>query len=655
MLGWAGCEKLPFTEVHAAFTLADAAHFAEEDTLFVFYRLEADQGLGPQSQLELTYRTDDGVVPWSPLSALAMVHTHLGVDCGPNSRCGSASVRVTSPPRDVRIRLRYHRDGAMFLEAPMALNLVGRGPAFSHRSLVVYGVFDATNRRVQWRARHQFPTVRNEEAQALGLRRFFRVERRGHGELGGLDAQNPYGYGFSAACPDTLTPLEGGALETEARAAFDEGELPPSASASPGVCASSFVTDARGGWVAPALALKNPEVRPAFPALKSPIVANTPIGFVLRPCQRTISEIHESMQIQRLFLEGAEEVCVDDWRAPGFAGTLATRLRQRIDAVRTAGTDMVLSLGLHHDESTGGLGRAVEEALAQVLLPERDKSSPRVSGAFVFDSLAHTIVRPELRPLVLWCPADLGDDLEQISSVSARQCALMPDVPDLVLGPLRINSLPILPTRAQYLTFVGRYGEAQAGKMTSLSFLAPVRTPISQNVALGEFGVVTFFNQEIISAEPSDAFSYCAPADSGRSIVVYRSEQNPNPMPLAFLSQQQQALPESTYALGLAWEFPFLLRAEYEAQVAGQLSALSFSIPFGIKSEDQAYYGAAQWSQGEFSLASVLLQCTRFCDHPTFDSAGVWNAQTSFRRDFASQCYAPSYPTPGAGGFPRDP
>ena len=33
-----------------------------------------------------------------------------------------------------------------------------------NRSLQVYGVFDETNSWVQWRGRHFFPTVRNQEA-----------------------------------------------------------------------------------------------------------------------------------------------------------------------------------------------------------------------------------------------------------------------------------------------------------------------------------------------------------------------------------------------------------------------------------------------------------------------------------------------------------
>jgi hypothetical protein len=61
------------------------------------------------------------------------------------------------------------------------------------------------------------------------------------------------------------------------------------------------------------------------------------------------------------------------------------------------------------------------------------------------------------------------------------------------------------------------------------------------------------------------------------------------------------------------------------------------------------------WQQSSFDVASVLLKCTRFCDHPTFDVAGVYNVQSPFDPTFQNQCYRPLFPLPDAGGFPYDP
>lgn len=651
----AACEKVPIVDINAGFTLADAAWFSQEETLFIFYRVGAEQGLGPESQIEISYRTDDGEVPWTPVSEFTTVHTHVPVDCGSKARCGSTSLKVARAPRQVGVRLRYHRDGELTLPAAVNVNLIGAGPAYSHRSLAVYGVFDEANTHVQWRARHQFPTLRNEEVQELGLRRTFHISDPRYGELEQAFEVSPYGYASTPACPQDLTPLGWAPIETSERAVFHGDALPDAASTASSVCARSTVTDAKGPFEAIALARKNPEVHPAFPALRNPIRSNTAIGFLLRPCARTISEPHREMQVQRLLLENSPEICIDDWRAPDFADQLATRLRARIDEVRAQGRDMVLSLSLHHDDASGQLAGRIEAALEQILTFERDKSTPRVSGAFVFDSMGYAVVRTPLKHLVLWCPAELEDDLDTLPPAAQRSCPLLPDNPDLNLGPFRFSALPILPTRAQYLTFIGKYSEGQAGKMRELLFLAPERTPISQNVQVGDFAVATFFNNELLTAAPDDAFSYCRSEDARVSAVVFRTALSPDPVPLQLLPELHHEAPQSSYALGLLWDFPFLLRLEYEFIVAGAASAFSLTVPFGISSSSEAYYGTELWQGGEFPLSNTLLLCTRFCDHPTFDSAGVYNVGTSFRESYRQQCYRPRYPAPGDGGFPLDP
>lgn len=652
------CDKVPLVDIHAYFTLAEAAWFEEEETLFFFWRLDAMQGLGPDTQLEVTYRTDDVALPWTALDELSPVHTHLPVDCGITGLCGSMSLKVSGAPREVGLRLRYHRDGELVRDAFLNVVRVGRGPPHTNRSLLVYGVFDETNTLVQWRGRHQFPTLRNEEAQQLGLRRRFTVSSPRHGDVGAMPEGNVYGYGFSAACPTDLAPLDHPPLTTDARAIFEPTPLPLSASTSPVVCAEAAVVDGRGAFQTAALARKNPQVAPAFAALRSPIRENTRLAFLLRPCARELSEPHLAMQRQRLLLESPDEVCLDDWEDPGFTSLLAGRLQTRIDQARLAGNDMVLVIAFHHDDASGQLARKLEQALETVLPSEGEKSSPRVSGAFVFDSRGYLLQNPTLSRLVLWCPAivpGVFDDLDALPSVSQQACALVPQTTDLDLGPFRVANLPILPTRPQYLTFIDRYSEDQAGRMTGLSFRAPERTPLSENLEVGPFGVATFFNNEVITAAPSDVFSFCSEGNPRAGVVVFRTSLSPDPFPLALLPDTHLATAEQNYALGIVWDFPFLVKLDYEVVVAGAATAFAITVPFGIASPAEAYYGALLWQEDTFPLAETLLKCTRFCGHPTFDSSGVYNVVLPFDQTYRNLCYRPRYPAVGDGGFPRDP
>jgi hypothetical protein len=103
------------------------------------------------------------------------------------------------------------------------------------------------------------------------------------------------------------------------------------------------------------------------------------------------------------------------------------------------------------------------------------------------------------------------------------------------------------------------------------------------------------------------------------------------------------------------WEFPFLLRLDYEVVAAASVSALGFTVPFGFASPDESYYGTEVWTADQISLEDELTQCDRFCEHPTFGGGGVYHVTDPFRSTYANACYLPVYPELGDSGFPLDP
>jgi hypothetical protein len=512
------CGKVNFNDVGAGFVLSDATWFEEEQTLFVFARARADQGIGKESVLEIRYRTDEEIVDWTPIDDLPRVHTHLPPTCGERRLCASTSIDVPLEPREVEIRLRYHRDGDLALDAPTNLNIVGAGPDHRSRSMVVYGVFDRLNERIQWRGRHQFPTLRNEEVQDLGLRRFFEVREARYGRFGGdtTDGDNPYLYG--AGCADRFTDAGLEVVSTEERAVFQQRVLPVEASTANVVCGISTVMDARGPYEATALARKNPETRPAFPTLRSPVADGSPIKFFLAPCDRIIDADHEEMQRQRLQMENTPTTCTDGWQSRDFVAELTVAFRDAIETRRTFGDDMVMVVGVHRDDPA--LADAVEEALAAVVPQERHRSSPRVAGAYVFDSDSRGLRSPELAQTTLWCPSTLPED--DLPDASQRTCAVVPDeLLGLDLGPLSVGTLPILPTRLQYLDFIDAFSKAQAGEVEAIRYRVPEFSVTADHVDLGDFGVVTFLDDEWFGAEREEAFSYCVQEDA--PFVAFRS------------------------------------------------------------------------------------------------------------------------------------
>lgn len=668
------CSKVPIHDVNAGFELADVSWFAEEETLFVFYDVTAEQGLGDPSVIEITYTTDDERVDWTPLSDLPPVHTHVPVDCGTTSLCGSSSLHVEKEPRGVGVRLRYHRDGELALDAATVFNVVGPGEPWSNRSYLVYGVLDALNQRVQWRGRHRFPTLRNEQATELGLRRELVIGDQAYGSGSLVTLDNPYGYGVD--CPTTFEPAGLPEVETVERAVFDEGDLPVAASADSTVCAQATVTDATGTFTTGAVAQKNPEVRAAFPELRSPIRDATPLPFFLQPCDRTISRDHEEMQRQRLLIGDLEPICIDRWDASGFRDELVVAFTDAIEAARPAGKDMVLVIGLHQDED--GVAEVVQEALAEISPEELLKASPRLAGAFVLDSDGDGLTLSELEPSTLWCPTTV--DTDEIPNVASLTCAIAPDNLSIELGPFSFGTLPILPSREQYLDFIDEYSDAQAGEVTALTFRTPEFATVADHVQIGDYGVATFPNDERISTDTDDAFSYCV--TDAPYLFVFRSAFMQSDafagllsrqcadgtlaedfcdfarlgiLPLPFLPQWHDTFGESAYELGLGWDFPFLLHMDYETSAAGSVTAFGFSVPFGFAATGESYLGTSMWTTDTFPLEEELTQCTRFCDHPTFDSAGVYQVSAPFRSTYTDSCYLPKYPEPGDSGFPLDP
>lgn len=673
----AGCAKVPITPVAAGFDLADVSWFAEEQTLFVFYEVGAEQGLGDPSVIELSYVTDDAPLDWTALTDLPQVHTHVPVDCGARRLCGSASIAVPEEPRDVHLRLRYHRDGELALDADTVFNVVGPGPAWTNRSYLAYGVFDAANRRVQWRGRHQFPTIRNEQATELGLRRSLVVADRRYGTAVAAASDNPYGYGVD--CAADFVPADLPEVATNERAVFDTEDLPLDAADASLVCADTTVTDALGTFTTTAVARKNPEVRAAFPELRSPIRDAVQVPFFLEPCERTISAEHEAMQRQRLGTEDVPSFCIDDWQSPGFRDELVVAMTDAVAAARTEGRDMVLVIGLHQDEE--GVSEVVQEALAELVPGERLGASPRLAGAFVLDSDGDGLQASELSKSTLWCPFTVtGLETEDTLAPAELTCAIAPDNPSIELGPFSFGTLPILPSRSQYLDFIDRYSVDLAGEVTDLTFRTPEFATTADHVDVGDYGVATFLNEERISAPTETAFSYCV--TDATDVYLFRSDFMATPaftalvlsactdgslssdvctlalsgvLPIQLLPDWHNTFRETSYELGLGWDFPFLLHLDYQTYVTGSLTAFGLSVPFGVATNGESYLGTSMWTTDVFSLAEELTQCTRFCDHPTFDAAGVYQVSAAFRPTYADACYLPRYPVLGDSGFPLDP
>jgi hypothetical protein len=468
-------------------------------------------------------------------------------------------------------------------------------------------------------------------------------------------------------------------LETDARAIFSASPIDPALVTRQTVCADVDVTDATGTFTATALARRNPDVVPGFPFLRTPVTAARPLQFDLVTCNNVVEPAHLQMQQQRL-LHDTATICVDNVDEPGRQAALAARINATIDAERVVGDDLVLTVVLNREDADEGVAVAVEAALQDVLAEERTKTSPRAVGAVVYDSASFEQRRPEAKPYLLWCPAAFGiDDLVELVDPSVLNqlyhCAVSLDVAVPVdlpepLDRLTVAQLPLLSTRRQFASYVARFGEGAVGETTKLTFLAPRRGADARDVVIGggiddptgildpfspfsSTDIATFFDDEYLTLLPEESLSVCAGDASAH--VVAQADLDETPLSLTELPTRHENDPRARYQLGLRWDGAFYVRFDYRAVIGTTTEVVGLTLPFSPSLPGSVSFREDLWTAATFDLRNELLKCRRFCDHPTFDSAGIYQVQVPFSPGYANDCYAPVFPKPGDGGFPDDP
>ncbi len=682
LLALCGCSKVPLQRFFPTADIAVGAWFEREQTLFLFYNVSIEDGFEDDARIEVNYRTDDGESGFVRVDTQNSVHTHLPVNCGTNHICGSQSLAVTKRALEVELRVRYTEAGRLTDPIPFSFQTVESTGAVSDLSATLYGVFDEKNVVVQWRLRHQIPGILNETVRELGLKREFRVGNQSYGPRFNEEVSarpvNPYGFSYSFSqipCPSDFVPFSQVELSTQEPAKWAEEALPTEGSAAALACAPAVLTSAAGDIPGRVLALKNPETETGFGSLSTTVRETNQLKFLLSPCGRTISSDHLDMQTQRLLMDREPDVCLDRIDLPTLTTRMSSTFNAALDRERGAGQDLSLLIAFHHDEPNPNSvwHQALQQALEDTFEFESSKSSPRGVGAYVFDSYSNAKLPENLGRRVLWCPirplTEEERDAGEQSNESQQVCPVLPNI-GVTLGAVDLGVVPIFAERSVYLDFIRDFGVRNAGTMQQIWVRAPLATPETETIEVGQFAVATFFDGEVLSTSAEQRFSYCADL-APQSPLAFRLQKDAvapegdqsglfepdSVLPLSSLPDIHRQYQFSNYDLGLLWDFPFLFSFQYETVVSGRVRAFGGSVPFGIDRVEGDQYGSEIWTLDSFAVGDVLLKCARFCDHATFDSAGVYNISVAFDIGYANRCYRPKYPTGGFGSesAPLDP
>ncbi|WP_141733978.1 hypothetical protein [Oligoflexus tunisiensis] len=620
------------------FALAKPFWFEDESTFFLFYQLDNPQAFRPEGSLELSF--DQGET-WQDIGFWTYLHPHEEVDCGRQSLCGSLSIRWTEPIASVQLRYRYHRDAELAESQSIPVVSVHRTSPL-RRSFSIYGVFDAMNAYVQWRGRHSFPGLSHEEAEALGLRRPYRITGiRAQVDSSEPDRINPSLYGTSSDCggadlgPHTMGSEQGADswLMVRVGPAFAQ------------VCGWTEVMDGEGSYHAVAYGRKNPVVENIVQDLQLAFTKAEQVRLIFATCQ-AVSQDYLDYQVDRLhFTTNRIDYCMDQGNFN--RETIVSFLYEKVLAARqNTGQDLALVLILHYNlrELSPVIVDVVGQSLAAIANGEQ---FPRVAAIFVYDSFPAVSSSGMTPTSLIWCPTEVQDG--ETSTLSS--CAFQPS--KFVLGPLEVRSAPVLP---DYESFQ-EMDDAQkwGAKIDEFAIYTP-REPDSGGrltyVRANDLHYVfNPFDQLPILARES--LSFCPLHDFAQvfayQILTQRGIRGGSEAAssVSLLPMEHRLRNEDrVYNLGLRLQAPFLVSVRYTTSSAiGPKDFVSYISIRGQQSLTDEL-GEAALQNKPLPFRSVLTKCTRYCQHPAFDETGRYILNGPWYEEFATRCYQPQLPRP---------
>lgn len=629
-------DKLELLRIYADLPLFQSYWYEAEKTLFVFYRMKMTERVKPSALVE--YQVEQGI--WTDVGRAPVIQKHHHVDCGPDQKCGSFSLKADKEPTQVGLRLRYSADGELADEFRSAPRVISQIAGTLDRSFYVYGIFDLTNRFVQWRGRNNFPGITHDEAMFFGLERPYSVDgHHGLSESSEISTVLPSHYGIIDPCSGTLLDPnkkfsdigEDIWLQTAVPEAFPE------------TCVTAHNFDASGPVDLSAVARKNPIVSPIEQDLTLRFTEAQLIPLIFATCESQDDD-YLAFQKGRLAMpDTATTVCIEssDFNAESIRQLLLAKIKEARAAVTKS---VALTIILHYTKEAQA--QEIESIIAKSLALVLDDSlNPYVAATFVYDSFGKTAVPVAPKPAVIWCPT-LNTLTQTLNS-----CYFSPA--KLVLGPLEVRVSPLLPDYPSFLELDER--QKSGIKVQKLRVLTPAEPSnegkLEITAAEGE-GYWIFHPDDKLNMKGSEYYSYCQKADPTLSLAFHMvsSEEGSKDAEPSFLQNlsidHNKRLKDEVAQIGLFTPYPFYLAIDYRNTLAIGPKGLT-----GLLTIDQRKVpvneelGSRILAEERIPMRKVLSRCTQYCKNPSFDDTGTYLLGRPWYQEFQTKCYEPKIPS----------
>jgi hypothetical protein len=662
--------KVPLNPLSRSLNIVGAHWFENEKVAYFFFRVSGETSYSGMSTFEWNKYSLDKSDSNSEFSALKLtqgIHQHQLLPCG-RDICGSFSFASESAPAKITLRLRYHPKSALFVDSTAPVQVHQDDGTSNSFSSLVYGVFDESNNFIEARVHHNFGFPASSEVAQFGLIRSFRVHDTqlidwSKADLELLKAQTHSATLFPVKnCEQWFDTSKIQKVDGVKNFSGVSGWLPNDFSVDPIRAGSCFKVDflkANGETILTeqAIARRNPRLIEEKMVLSTPLKPVIKIPLVVTYClndpasDRLKSEIFLDYQ---KFILGITGAVVDACFRIGFENQFRDELKlvllKKLQTARQNNVglqDYIFTVAFNHKLNVEfqRFQEIVAEQIGLLIDDERVKISPRLIGAFVYDSDAN-FVRPELAAKsIVWCPrAAMPDVLSSVKAYGDGANCMADNGGLIKLGSILNFLVPMgpFPSRESYESYLNEYGDKGLARNPQFQVQSVIT---NANTVQDSLGLTTFFDGQRIDLTAEEGMRICYEKDIDGMLSSLRYKKINATTPMIENHEIQTVFNSTegagTYMLGLQWDYPFWGAVTYTSPLTGKILG---QIPFRKDSTAHREVGDMKWQRENWDLGPYFQRCQRFCDHPYFDESGTYQLDLQWRGLNAIGCTHSKYP-----------
>jgi hypothetical protein len=665
VLAAAACRKVPLRDDAGSISHGSIHWFENEKTAFLFFSIaEAPERLtDPVYEYSWVGQTKDGGTVSFPLTEIDLssaVHEHALVSCGGGAVCGSFSFPAEYQLVSAFFQFRYDRSSDQALQTALSPFNHAAGSTADAYSALLYGVFDKDNGHTQVRVHHNFGTPASDEIARFGMTRRFQVSDPVLFEPADADTIDEHRetVGSPLMFPASFCQGAGAAAKHFTGDSYWQDTLLDPATGARGACFNTRYLDRNSKPVLEAdlasYAFRNPEVADSTLSFRTPLVPVNEIPVFVKVCDDEPSAsgmIDQEFLTYQKFILGMvnrpEDLCFRIGGMTDFKQDFEKHIADRLVAAKTAnqtGGDFMFIVLLHEkfSEEFLVLQGIVADALTSAVKTEELYVSPRLVGSMIYSGSTHFTPSANQRKYITWCPQELlagfFDPL-----LGSQNCVTSPSG-DLDLTVINfVAPMGALPSLADYKRYVKEYGDAGLARNPDLAFYSPL---LSANSQVEVESRITFFDSQRFSLAAGEYAKVCSERlDRAVTSFYVRTPDQPKSiesiplfdMNASWLSDDAQG----EYRIGIEWEFPYWGGIEYTSALTGKVVTV---VPFQRSFKSYEALGDPKWQTETWNFGKYVQKCSKYCDNPAFDEAGIYQPQSVWRVPTLDRCQIPAPP-----------